>query len=79
MLVLKSETKLEALREAQSVVYNVQSGLNQRIENLAIRVAISEALANQPGQLRVNTSGLAPLVNEGDGPEPPPRRGASAG
>jgi cell fate (sporulation/competence/biofilm development) regulator YmcA (YheA/YmcA/DUF963 family) len=43
MSVLKAETKLEALKEAQSVVYAVQSGLNQRIESLAVRVALAES------------------------------------
>ncbi len=42
MTVLKAETKLDAIREAQSVVYAVQSGLNQRIEDIAIKLAVSE-------------------------------------
>ncbi len=45
IMVLKSEIKLESLREAQNVVYNVQNGLNQRIETLAVKVAVAEALA----------------------------------
>ena len=35
---LKSETKLEALKEAQGVVFSVQGSLNQRIENLAVKI-----------------------------------------
>jgi cell fate (sporulation/competence/biofilm development) regulator YmcA (YheA/YmcA/DUF963 family) len=39
MSVLKAETRLEALREAQSVVYAVQGNLHQRLEDLAVRIA----------------------------------------
>ncbi len=42
MAVLKAETKLDAIREAQSVVYAVQNGLNQRIEDIAVKVAVGE-------------------------------------
>ncbi|MBL1257980.1 hypothetical protein [Methylocystis sp. Sn-Cys] len=41
--VLKAETKLDALREAQAVVNAVQGNLNQRIEDLAVKVAVMEA------------------------------------
>ena len=39
MRVLKAETKLESLKEAQYLVNSVQGGLNERIETLAIKVA----------------------------------------
>lgn len=48
MSTLKAETKLDALREAQNVVFAVQSGLNQRIEDLAVQVAVFEATGLQP-------------------------------
>jgi predicted nucleic acid-binding Zn-ribbon protein len=35
---LKAEVGLSALREAQSVVYQTQSGLNERMERLAVEV-----------------------------------------
>jgi len=41
--VVKAETKLDALREAQSVVNAVQGGLNQRIEDLAVKIAVIDA------------------------------------
>jgi cell fate (sporulation/competence/biofilm development) regulator YmcA (YheA/YmcA/DUF963 family) len=40
---LKAETTLEALRETQTIVNAVQGGLNQRIEDLAVKVALVEA------------------------------------
>ena len=40
MLVLKAEIRLEALREVQATVNTVQGGLNERIETLAVKVAI---------------------------------------
>ncbi|OIQ93596.1 hypothetical protein GALL_244440 [mine drainage metagenome] len=43
MSKFKAEVRLEALKEAQSVVFAVQSGLNQRIENLAVQVAVMGA------------------------------------
>ena len=45
MRSLKSETKLEALKEAQGVVFAVQGGLNQRIEDLAVQVGVMRASA----------------------------------
>ena len=39
LAILRAEVKLDALREAQSVVYAVQGGLNQQIQDLAIRMA----------------------------------------
>jgi hypothetical protein len=40
---LKAETRLEAPRETQGIVNAVQGGLNQRIEDLAVKVAIVES------------------------------------
>ena len=37
---LKAETALDAIKETQSIVNAVQGSLNQRIENLAVKVAI---------------------------------------
>ena len=48
MAVLKAEVKLEALREAQSVVYAVQAGLNQQIQDLAVKVAVQGAGREPP-------------------------------
>jgi hypothetical protein len=42
MRVLKADTKLEALKETQIIVNGVQGGLNQRIENVAVKVAMIE-------------------------------------
>ena len=42
MRVLKSETKLDAIKETQIIVNAVQGGLNQRIEAVAIKVALLE-------------------------------------
>jgi cell fate (sporulation/competence/biofilm development) regulator YmcA (YheA/YmcA/DUF963 family) len=53
MSVLKAETRLEALKEAQSVVYAVQGNLNQRLEDLAVRIATAP-------QLRIGSSGKTP-------------------
>ncbi len=39
---LKAETRLEALRETQTIVNAVQGGLNQRIEALAVKIAVVE-------------------------------------
>jgi cell fate (sporulation/competence/biofilm development) regulator YmcA (YheA/YmcA/DUF963 family) len=40
---LKAETRLEALRETQTIVNAVQGGLNQRIEALAVKIAVVES------------------------------------
>lgn len=42
MKVLRSEIKLEALQEAQKVVWAVQSGLNDRVQDLAVKVGVFE-------------------------------------
>jgi hypothetical protein len=42
MRILKSETKFEALRETQAIVNSVQGGLNERIEGVAVKVALME-------------------------------------
>ncbi len=51
---LKAETKLDALREAQAIVNAVQGGLNQRIEALAVKVALVETAAR--GEVRAAPS-----------------------
>ncbi|WP_294196854.1 hypothetical protein [uncultured Sphingomonas sp.] len=43
MSTLKAEVKLEALKEAQGVIFAVQGGLNQRIEDVAVQVAVLRA------------------------------------
>ena len=40
MRALKAETVLQAVRETQSIINSVQGGLNQRIETLAVQVAL---------------------------------------
>jgi predicted nucleic acid-binding Zn-ribbon protein len=40
--VLKAEVKYESLKETQSIVNAVQGGLNQRIEDLSIKIALTE-------------------------------------
>jgi hypothetical protein len=42
---LKAETLLEAVKQTQSIVNGVQGGLNQRIQDVAVQVAI---LRHQP-------------------------------
>jgi cell fate (sporulation/competence/biofilm development) regulator YmcA (YheA/YmcA/DUF963 family) len=57
MRALKSETKLEALKETQVIVNAVQGGLNQRIEDVAVKVAVmqthlgSKAIENSPSSI----------------------------
>lgn len=40
--VIRAEVRVDALRETQNIVNSVQGGLNQRIEDLAIKVAVME-------------------------------------
>lgn len=47
MRALKAEIKFEALKEAQEIVTSVQGGLNQRLEDLAVRVAVLQAVGGQ--------------------------------
>lgn len=42
MKSLKAEIKLEALKEAQSVVWSVQSEFNQRVQDIAVKVGVLE-------------------------------------
>ncbi len=42
MKSLKPEIKLEALKEASSVVWQVQTELNQRVQDIAIKVGVLE-------------------------------------
>jgi len=51
MKVLKAEVKFEALKETQNIVNAVQGGLNQRIEALSIKVAITERTVSSLPQL----------------------------
>lgn len=44
--VFKAEARLDALREAQAIVNAVQGNLNQRIEDLAVKVAVMEVKPN---------------------------------
>tara|TARA_R110000782_G_scaffold19665_1_gene53544 strand:+ start:2907 stop:3287 length:381 start_codon:yes stop_codon:yes gene_type:complete len=48
----KAETQLEAIRQAQDVVYKVQGGMNERMETLAVRMSLYERsrspASNQP-------------------------------
>ena len=39
---LKAEIKFEALKEAQAVVWSVQSEFNQRIQDIAVKVGVLE-------------------------------------
>jgi len=39
---IKAETAMFAMKETQGIVNAVQGGLNQRIENLAVRLALTE-------------------------------------
>lgn len=43
MAALKAEVKLDAIKEAQGVVYAVQSDLNRRIQEVAVKVAVADA------------------------------------
>ena len=52
MRVLKAETKLESLKETQSLVNAVQANLNERIETLAIKVAQLNRPDPKPKKLR---------------------------
>jgi len=68
--VSKSEAKVDALRETQSIVNAVQGGLNQRLEDLAVKVAVIERDVSR----RHMESGI-PLVLRKDNELPPPADG----
>lgn len=40
--MLRAEVKLDAVKEAQAVVYAVQNGLAERIQEIAVKVATSD-------------------------------------
>jgi hypothetical protein len=44
MQVLKAETRLEALKESQLVINSVQGALNQRMQDLAVKVELHDVL-----------------------------------
>lgn len=48
--VLRADVRVDALRETQSIVNSVQGSLNQRIEDLAIKVAVIEHRSARPTQ-----------------------------
>jgi hypothetical protein len=49
--VIRADVRVDALRETQNIVNSVQGGLNQRIEDLAIKVAVMERGAHRPPQI----------------------------
>ena len=54
MRVVKSDTTAHALRETQLIVNAVQGGLNQRIETLAVKVAVLENNRASDGNIVAN-------------------------
>lgn len=48
MAALKAETKFEALKETQQIVNAVQGSLNERIETLAIKIAVMDGSTASP-------------------------------
>jgi CII-binding regulator of phage lambda lysogenization HflD len=66
---VRADTKLDAIREVQTIVNSVQGNLNQRIETLAIKVALQEAGKQDPTRLPSVGSGnalSAPVVGDLD-------------
>ncbi len=47
----RADTKLDAIREAQTVVNVVQDSLNQRIETLAVKIAVQEVISDAASRL----------------------------
>jgi hypothetical protein len=43
MRIVKSEIKLEAIKETQAIVNAVQGGLSQRIEDISIKMALFDS------------------------------------
>ncbi len=66
MSALKSEVKLDALKEAQNVVWTVQTDLNRRVQELAVKVGISEHERAKPA-ITLEQSIVRRCINEGDG------------
>lgn len=48
---VRADTRLEAIREAQSVINVVQGNLNQRIETLAVKIAVQEVISDAASRL----------------------------
>jgi len=57
---VRADTKLDAIREAQTVINVVQGSLNQRIETLAVKLAVQEVKGDAASRLPV-------VVQEGKG------------
>lgn len=57
---VRADAKLDAIREAQTVVNVVQDSLNQRIETLAVKIAVQEVISDA-------ASRLPTVVQEGKG------------
>lgn len=49
--LIRADVRVDALRETQNIVNSVQGGLNQRIEDLAIKVAVMERGAHRSAQI----------------------------
>ncbi len=66
---VRSDTKLDAIREVQVIVNGVQGTLNQRIETIAVKVALLEAGKTDTTRLPSVGSGHAltgPVVGDLD-------------
>lgn len=50
--VAKAEIKLDAIKESQSVVFAVQNSLNQRVEDLAVKLALM-GVRGEPRPLKI--------------------------
>ena len=55
---LKAETLFQAIKETQSIVNSVQGGLNQRMETLAVQVAL---IQQQPDTKHIEAGQASPL------------------
>ena len=64
---LKAEAVLESVRQTQSIVNAVQGGLNDRIQDLAVQVALAQ---RQPGQPLIEI-GRAQVLPPGDSQQLP--------
>jgi uncharacterized protein YeeX (DUF496 family) len=67
MRAMKAEIRLDAIREVQTLVNAVQGGLNQRIEDIAVKLALV-AHETTPGAIGVRAREGAPgLIPPRDG------------
>lgn len=64
--LIRADIRVDALRETQNIVNSVQGGLNQRIEDLAIKVAVMERGAHRPAPIDASV----PLIVGRDAPSP---------